>query len=1055
MLQPSVFKALGILSALAFATAMPLGAQTQGGQVTGTVTSAETGQPLGAVQVYLEGTSRASITRTDGTFTITSIPAGTYTVIAQSIGYQQFRQAGVAIADGGTATITVQMIQSVLALQGIVATGLVDPVEGARSPITVSQVTREQMPVTAASADPMTQLQGKVAGLTVSRSGGQPGQDSQVRLRTPTSALGTNRPLYVVDGVILGTDAVDIESSDIESIEVIKGAAAASLYGSRAASGVIAITTNRGRGVSAGETRFSFNTEYGVSAPSDFLDLPSHHQFAMNEQGQMVNAQGQVVSWADRYEPAVAFVDKPFPAEFQVYDNLAEIYRPGGFNSQNFALSSNSENTNLAASVNRLFEEGAIEGNKGYERTAFRINLDHRFRETMQLGISTYHSRSFRDDIGSGSPGGNGGLLGDFFLIPAYLDLSQKNADGEYDRWYGDKEGEDPYWGVTVENPIWRQRNRDFERTAARTLANGNLRWSPFHWFNAVADLSFDREDSTQRTYVPKGIQDSNETYDGRIAFDNGQTDTFNGSLQGAFRWDFGRLNTRTTVRGIIERVSNDSNRAEGQDFRVTGVQDIDAAAVKLSSSSSSEIRSTGYLVDQAFDWDGKYIFTILGRHDGSSLFGEDNRWHSYYRVAGAWRLAEEPWFNIAGVNEFKLKASRGTAGGRPSFAYQYETWSVTDTGVTKGTLGNRQLRPEHTTETEVGLEMILFDKVGVELVHARQSTEHQLININLPGAVGYTSQWINAGTLHGTSTELMVEARLIDRPGFSWTTNVVGDRTRSEVSEWSAPCRIVNTITYVCTGANIRDIHGYHYLRSANELPEYLRGAADQFQVNDDGYLVWVGEGNNWRDGIANSLWGTQGTVNGQTFDWGYPVLDRDNDTRAPVFQKIGNGDPSFQVGWMNTVTFGGFTAHAQLHASVGGDVYNMTKHYSVFDKAHPVLDQDGKSEGEKKPMAYYINGQYNGSIISDAFVESASYLKLRTLSLSYKFTDSVLDRSGLRGLGATGLELGVVGRNIFSIDDYSGFDPEVVSNARLTPLDNYAYPNTRHYTVSLGVTF
>src|SRR5690606_24766945 len=155
-----------------------------------------------------------------------------------------------------------------------------------------------------------------------------------------------------------------------------------------------------------------------------------------------------------------------------------------------------------------------------------------------------------------GSPGGYCGLLGHFFLIPAYLDMSQKNEKGEYDRWYGDAPGADPYWGVTVENPIWRQRNRDYERTAARTLANGNLRWSPFHWFNAVADLSFDREDSTRRTYVPKGIQDSNETYDGRIAFDNGQTDTFNGSLQGALRWDFGRLNSRTTLRGIVERVS-------------------------------------------------------------------------------------------------------------------------------------------------------------------------------------------------------------------------------------------------------------------------------------------------------------------------------------------------------------------------------------------------------------------------------------------------------------------------------------------------------------------
>src|SRR5690606_20137691 len=120
---------------------------------------------------------------------------------------------------------------------------------------------------------------------------------------------------------------------------------------------------------------------------------------------------------------------------------------------------------------------------------------------------------------------------------------------------------------------------------------------------------------------------------------------------------------------------------------------------------------------------------TVLGRRDGSSLFGEDNRWHNYYRVAGAWRLAEEPWFNVAGVNEFKLKASRGTAGGRPQFAYQYETFLLDEAGVTKGTLGNRDLRPEHTTENEFGLEMILFDRVGVEVVHARQRTEHQLVN--------------------------------------------------------------------------------------------------------------------------------------------------------------------------------------------------------------------------------------------------------------------------------------------------------------------------------------
>lgn len=1036
-----------MFSAIALAAATPLSAQTQGGQVTGTVISQETGGPLGAVQVFLDGTSRGSITRSDGTFTISNIPAGTYTVVAQSIGYQQARETGVSVTNGGTATVNLQLEPSVLALQGIVVTGLVDPIEGTRSPITVSQVTREQMPVPATS-DPMTQLQGKVAGATIMRSSGQPGQDAQVRLRTPTSALGSNRPLYVVDGVILGTDAVDIESSDIESIEVIKGAAAASLYGSRAAAGVIAITTNRGRGIAAGTTRFAFTSEFGASAPPSFHQLPRHHQFAVNEAGEPVDAHGNVVDWAHRIEPSVAFMDNPFPDGFETFDNLKTIYRPGAFNTQNFSLTSNSDNTNLAASVNRLRELGALEGNEGYERTAFRVNLDHRFRETMQLGISAYHSRAFRDDLGSGTPGGNGGLLGDFFLIPAYIDLSKKNDEGGYDR-YSEAHGE------SAENPIWRQQNRDNEQRRNRTLGNATLRWTPLTWFNAVADVSFDREDGQQRIYVPKGIQDSNEDYDGRIAFNTRLTDTFNGSLQASVNRDFGPLNARTTVRGIIERVDRRDSDAEGRDFRVNDVQNIGAAAIRLADSFSSDVRSTGYLVDQAFDYQGKYIFSALGRRDGSSLFGPDNRWHSYYRVAGAWRLSEESWFNVANVDEFKFKASRGTAGGRPQFSNQYETFDVTASGVTKGTLGNRNLRPEHTTENEFGVEMILFGKVGVELVHARQTTEHQLINVNLPGAVGYTSQWINSGTLKGNSTELVVEARVIDRPGLSWTTNVVADRGKSKITEWSTPCTIQNTITYLCADTNVRDIHGYSYARSLDELPEAYRSAADQFQVNDDGFVVFVGEGNSYTDGIAKNLWGTSGSVAGESVKWGLPVLRRDEATGDNLWGRIGQGDPDFQLGWMNTVSFGGFTAHAQLHASIGGEVYNYTKHFMIFDKGHPDLDQAEKSDEYKKPLHYYIGGLYNGSIISDAFVENASFVKLRTLSLTYNFSDDLLRRSGLRSMGATGVKLGLVGRNLFSIDSYSGFDPEVVSNARLTPLDYYSYPNTRNYTVTVGVNF
>lgn len=1053
MLQPRVLRLLGLVSAIAIAAVGPAVAQTQGGQITGTVSSSETGQPLGAVQVFIEGTTRGSITRTDGTFTIANVPAGSYVVVAQSIGYQVSRQSGVNVTNGGTTSLNFQLQTNVLALQEIVVTGLVDPVEGARSPITVAQVTREQMPV-AVAASAATAVQGRVAGATMVRASGQPGSEVQMNLRTPTSALGSNQPMIVVDGVILGGNSVDIESMDIENIEVIKGAAAASLYGSRAAAGVIAITTARGRGLAAGTTQFSANTEYGTSEPANYGRLPMSHFYRADSEGYPINAAGERVPWSQRQAPPVAFMENPYPANLQLYDNLGSIYRPGGFNTQNFSVTSNHESTNFAASVNRFHEGGALEGVDGYTRNAFRVNLDHRFWNTMSLGISAYHARSFRDNAWTGGVGGVGGTFGNFLTVPPFLDLTARDSAGNFIR------VPDPVGLPDYENPLWRQANRESESNRARSLGSANVRWSPFTWFSAAADVSFDREDSERMLYVPKGFAYQSDTYDGWLEYLNGLTDTFNGSLQGSLRRDFGPLNVRTTVRGLIERVTDSQNEAIGRDFRVDGVRSINAATFQAATSSEEEIRSSGYLWDTAFDYDGKYILSALGRRDGSSLFGPDNRWHNYYRVAGAWRVAEEPWFYVPGISEFKLKASRGTAGGRPRFANQYETWTLATTGVTKGTLGNRNLRPEHTTENEFGVELILFDRVGIELVHARQTTTDQLVNVALPAALGYGSQWVNSGSLKGNSTELSVEARLVNRPDLSWTTNIVADRSSSVITEWPQTC-FVDSTTKVCEGSNIRDIWAYSYLRDG-QLPTWFQDRSNEFQVNDDGYLVWVGAGNSFTEGRSKELWGTNGSVNGFPMRWGLPILKTDADGN-PIHEVLGKGDPDFQVGWMNTLRYHGFTLHTQMHASVGNDIMNRTWQYLIYQQNSPEMDQTGKPEEFRKPISYYIDGLYNGARYVDHFIEDGSYLKLRTLSLSYRLGQSQLSRLGAGNLGVSGVEIGLIGRNLFTFDNYSGFDPEVVLDesqtsggiGRLLPVDYYSYPNTRSYTVSVGVTF
>jgi TonB-linked SusC/RagA family outer membrane protein len=1056
VVQPIVKRAVAILTVLMLAAVAPLSAQGANGQVSGTVVSQETGQPLGAVQVFLDGTSRGTITRADGTFTLGDVPPGTYTVVAQSIGYQTARQGGVTVTAGSTAAVNVQMVTNVLAIQEVVVTGLVDPTEGVRSPITVASVTREMMPVQPAGGAQLA-IQGRVAGATVIRTDGRPGTEGSIVLRTPTSMRGNNQPLMVVDGVILGGTSADIESMDIESIEVIKGAAATSLYGSRAAAGVIAITTNRGRHLAAGQTRFSARTEMGHSFVPSTFKVPQHHAFAVDAEGFYVDRQGNRTDRSGRFEPAVAFMDNPFPPGTQLYDNVGAIFRPGQFNTQNFQIAQNHETTNFSASVNRYRELGSLEGNDGYTRNAFRINLDHRFRNTMSLGISTYYSRADVDNLIGGI-----GLLGNQFYdmlnFPQDIDILRKDEDcstpiAQMVRCY--MQVPDPT--VNIENPIWRQLSRESISQRDRALASADLRWNPFNWLSGVANVSYDRAAIQGESYTAKGVPTvagGTAESNGSISFSNNYSDTFNASAQASLRRDFGALNTRTTFRGLVERDVSNNNSASGTNFYVENLRSISAAADRNSGGSRQEIASTGYLWDTAFDYDGKYIATVLVRRDGSSLFGPENRWHTYYRGALAYRLSEEPWFNIPNVNEFKLKFSQGTAGGRPSFGNRFETWNVGASGISKGQLGNRALRPEHTTEREFGLDMILFDRVSVELVHARQETTDQIVNLQVPAITGYSHQWLNAGTMTGNTTELVIESRVINRPNFTWTTNIVADRSRSLITEWNGPCH-VQFISRLCEGTNHQKMYGIHFYRDVNELPAEFAAHRNQFQVNDDGFVVWVGEGNTYRDGIAKSLWGTSTSIGGQNLQWGHVIAMRDESGATP-FVEIGSGEPDLNLGWLNTVRRGNLTLSAQFHASIGHQLFNGTNFYNGILSMDQNMEQAGKSDELKKPMSYYRTA-YAGFQFTNWGVEDASFLKLRTVSASYRVSDSLLDRVGLSAMGLDNVSLGVVGRNIFTITPYSGFDPEggLVSENRITALDWYSYPLMRNLTATIEIGF
>jgi TonB-linked SusC/RagA family outer membrane protein len=1063
MLRQFVRKGMGALSAALLAAAIPLALQAQVGQITGNITHGDTGEPMSAVQVSVTGTGLGVVSGADGSFTIANVPVGTHVVVAQRLGFQQLRQENVTVSAGETTTLNLVLRPTVLALQEIVATGLVDPVEGVRSPISVARVTREMMPV-AVAGNALQNLQGRVAGLSMTRTSGQPGEGVSIMLRSPTSLRGSGAPLVVVDGVILGgvigdANTTGIEGMDIESMEVIRGAAASSLYGSRAAAGVIAITTARGQGLEQGQTRFSARSEYGVTQAFDLDDLPSHHQYLMTaDNSSWADADGNPVSRADRQVPSsnlmLQFMDNPYPGP--VYDNVSAVMQPGDYQAHQFSLSQNTASTNFALSLSRTQEGGSLAGNSGYYRNSFRINLDHRFLDALSLGISSNYVQDGRDNLSTS-------VFTQLLQAPRDIDLGRKDEDGNF------LQQPDPE--VPYQNPLWTEATRDNDRIGNRFLASANLRWDPFPWITASGLVSFDRRDDETRSYVPKGTpanvpNEDGEELDGSISFSMTRTNTWNAEGSLSLRQDFGLLNARTTFRALMERDLTETGSRSGSGFILFGVPQISNIPndQRNAASTERERRALGYLVDFAFDYDAKYILTALGRRDGSSLFGADNRWHNYYRVATAWRLSEEDFWNFDNIQEFKLSYARGTAGGTPSWSNQYETWGLTQGIPSKNQLGNRNLRPEHTLEQEVSLDMVIRDTWGVQLVHSWQTTSDQIVPASIPAFIGYPGgQWVNAGAVSGWTTELTVETQLVQRANVGWNSLVVMDYTDATITDWPLPCDATRTWRFDCEGEPVYGIYGFRLLTDFSQLDRHRGGDAaphrDEFQINDEGYLVWVGDFD-YTDGLVNGevtpgTWGTSsGDIGGRTYDWGVPFFEEDAEG-ATLRPSLGESN-AFNLGWLNNVRWGGFNFHAQFHAAMGGVTNNRGFQDMINNSRNaPFMDQAGKPDGLKKPIGYYTNAVGSGG--STYITEKADYLKLRTLSVNYRFNQNQLQNMGLGNIGVQTLQVGLVGRNLLTLTPYSGWDPEqgLNLNTRLNTVGTNTYPSTRQLTAEVAVTF
>ena len=1030
-----------LLFALLLAT--PLSAQTTG-TIQGTVRG-EDNQPLEGALVAIEALRVNTLTNANGRYVLANVPVGNHTVSVSILGYSAQTREGVVVAAGQPTVVDMQLRTEVLNLGEIVVTGVTEATVRAKLPFTVAKVTSENMPVRPTAA--LASVQGKVAGVNMVQ-GSQPGSGTDIVLRTPTSINRTNSPLIVVDGAILTESSVDISSLDIESIEVVKGAAAASLYGSRAAAGVIQIRTARGSQIAEGRTRFTVRSEFGSNSIMKPIDWSRRHNLRLNDAGtSFVNSAGQDTTRQYAAGTTYLFQDQPYPG--QTYDHIDAFFDPGRYITNSVSLGFNGGNTSWLASASQHHTAGVLVGNDGYKRYDFRTNLDHRLRNDLAVSMTAFHMRGKQED-----PGGD--PFFDLIHQSPDINLRQPDPDGTRFAFQPDPAG-------IRANPLYQIATQEHWDHRSRTLGSIDLRYNPVSWLGFVANGSYDRSDRSSEDYVPRGVKTPESPTGGIGSADRSSAVTtgINASAGLTFARDFGALQWRSSARMLIEREDNESISAGADDAAVGGIPDLDAFLTLSNGSTNSAVRSRGYYLTGDLDYADKYIFSGLVRRDGSSLFGAEERWHNYYRASGAYRMSAEEWWPLGNtINEFKLYYSRGTAGGRPGFSDRFEVFGLGASGLTLATLGNIFLKPEKTTEQEFGVDIVALERLSLNVAYARQRTEDELVEVPLPALFGFGSQWQNAGTIKGNTIEGTLEARLIETSNVRWSITAIADRSRNRIEEYDRPCHY-DGIGRRCAGAQLGEMYTQKLWRSPDDLPAVHANSRDQFQVNDDGLLVPVGTGRTWRDGTTGctdiapttraGCWGKNIVIDGVTYAWGMPRAVIDPVTGAPATLLTGDANPDANWGLSSQLRLGRFNIYALVGGQIGGDVYNSTKQRMYQYTRNREIDQDGKSEETKKPTTYYTGPLYNGNTRNDWFLEDGTYTKLREASIRYGITPRQLP--ALDRLGLQNVNLSLVGRNLFIITGYSGYDPEVGSV--LTRIDSFTFPTYRTITFSIDIEF
>lgn len=981
---------MAMLTQMAFAQGTPY-------TVTGTVLDARTKSPLPGVVVKFQNHNIATATDNSGVYNLpANLPAGTYQLNFSFIGFKP-EVRSVVLGDQPTVTVDAQISEDIVGLDEVVVTGTSVATSKKQLGNAISTVSAASLENSVATSVDQA-LAGKVAGAQITQNSGNPAGGISVRLRGTSTVVGSGDPLYIVDGVIINNSSrelvdlggysqnrlVDINPNDIERIEIIKGAAAAAIYGSRASNGVVQIFTKRGV---EGKPKVEVSTQFRVNQVRKTLEYNKYpFRFVNFLPGDLTQ------------EPV------------ERYDYQDRIFRTAVGTENNVSISGGSANTQYYLSGSFLNNQGIIDNTK-FNRGGARLRVDQTLNDWISVSIGANYVLSKSEEIP------NGGLVEAYGALTGFI---FSNNFVNPDPVNGVYPSTAPTAILRRTNPLEAINRFDFEQRTSRFIGDFQLNLTPINNLNINYTLGYDNATQIGTGFIPVG--NTTPSYDaGYSRRADRTTYLLNNDVNASYRAFLTDWLESTTGIGATAQVEKEYSMGITA-TQLPPISRIATGGTVRPFEERTDISIMGFFVQQTFGIGDRLFLTGAGRYDVSSIFGRENRWQFYPKLSGSYLISNERfWQGISStIPILKLRASYGQAGNLTAIpAYgRYTNYNPVPLsglpGVVPSTLlGNEGIKPERQIETEFGADMSFLDgRLGLEFTYYNKDVEDLLLFINLTPSTGFVNQYANVGTMTNRGFELLLTGAPIQTEKIRWTSTLIYSRNRNRLDNIPG-----GVVTFPGGFGQVAAVNGYPI------------GAfySTYFARNDDGSL------------LLNPAGLPQAERVGRNPETGQP-------TGATVPKVIGDPNPDWTGSWVNELAVGNnLTFRTQFDAAYGFDVFNFTRRVGERDFYGGLAGYEPELRGEvPKGTSAALFG------IFENYIEDGSYIKLREISVAYALKPAFL--------GGNSMRLSLAGRNLFSIDDYSGYDPEVNAAGQTNAVRGFDFvevPIPRTYALGIQMTF